>query len=51
MTKYIVMMPKERYTKIKNFMTPSCVKGCGHISDVVKMINFNKHPSHRPKAD
>ena len=39
-TKYIVMMTKERFNKIVNFMTPRTgvlVLGCGHICHIVKI--------------
>ena len=42
-TKYVVMMTKERSTKIINFMTPGAgvlVLGCGHISHIVKLHYF-----------
>ena len=44
-TKYIVMMTKERSTKIVNFMTPWAgviALGCGHISHIVKIHYFFK---------
>ena len=50
-TKYIVMMTKEGFTKIVNFMIPGAIVlllGCGHI---VKMPYFLKNhfftPMHR----
>ena len=45
-TKYIVMITKERSTKIVNFMTPWAgvlELGRGHISHVVKMHYFFKN--------
>ena len=39
-SKYIVMMTKEVYTRIINFMTHGAgvfELGCGHISHIVKM--------------
>ena len=45
-TKYIVMMTKERSTKIVNFMTPWAgvlALGCGHISHIVKIHYFFKN--------
>ena len=45
-TKYIVMMTKERSTKIVNFMTPGAgvlVLGRGHISHIMKMHYFFKN--------
>ena len=45
-TKYIIMMTKERSTKIVTFMTPRAgvfVLGCCHISHIVKMHYFFKN--------
>ena len=45
-TKCVVIMTKERSTKIVNFMTPGIgvlVLGRGHISHIVKMLNFFKN--------
>ena len=45
-TKYIVMMFKDRSTKIENFMTPGTwvlLLGRGHISHVLKMHYFFKN--------
>ena len=42
-TKYVVMMTKEGFTKIINFMTPGAgvlVLGRGHISHIVKLHYF-----------
>ena len=40
---YIVIITKEGFTEIVNFMTPGAgvrVLGCGHLSDIVKMHYF-----------
>ena len=45
-TKYIVMMTKEGYTKIVNFMTPAAgvlALGCGHVNQIVKIHYFIKN--------
>ena len=54
-TKYIVMMTKERSTKILTFMTSGAgvlLLGCGHISHIVKMhYLFKKSSSLLPGID
>ena len=50
------MMTKEEFTKIVNFITPWAeivYLGCGHIDDIVKMLNFIRivYYTHGHRAD